>query len=215
MARPNVLLFAPVVLIWIVVIGHRRRGRILSGAVFTAGCLIAVLPVTIRNYVVGDDLVLISSQGGVNLYIGNNPRADGFNVVLPGTRPHWRDTYLDQKAIAERAEGRALKPSEVSSYYVKQTWKFVGDSPGTALGLMLSKLKLFWNGYEFANNKDIYDYTGRYTPVVRCLPLGFGAVGPLGLLGVVLYWPRRAELFPLWGFVVVYMVGVALFFVLR
>ena len=212
-ARPNVLLFAPVVLIWIVMIGDHRRGRILSGAVFTAGCLIPVLPVTIRNYVVGDDLVLISSQGGVNLYIGNNPQADGFNVVLPGTRPHWRDTYLDQIAIAERAEGRALKPSEVSGYYLRQTCKFVADSPGTALGLLFSKLKYFWNGYEFANNKDIYDYTGRYTPIVRYLPLGFGVIAPLGLLGLVLHWPRRRELFPLWGFVVVYTVSVVLFFV--
>ena len=35
----------------------------------------------------------------------------------------------------------------------------------------------------------------------------------MGLLGAVVSWPRRRELFPLWGFVLVYMISVVLFFV--
>ena len=214
LGRPDILLFAPVVLGWIV-LQYRTQRRNLIGyaAAFTLGCLIPVLPVTVRNYVVGHDRVLIASQGGVNLYIGNNPGADGFNVILPGTRAHWHEGYLDQIAIAERAEGRKLKPSEVSDFYVRQTWHFVTDQPLPALRLFFQKLKYFWNGYEFANEKDMYEYTARYTSIVRYLPLGFGLVAPLGLLGIFVTWPQRRRHFPLWGFVLTYMTAVALFFV--
>ncbi len=211
-ARPNILLFAPVILVWALMVRSGRRDRVLTGVTFTVACLIPVLPITVRNCVVGGDCVLISSQGGVNLYIGNNPESDGVNVLLPGTRPHWHDTYLDQIAIAERAEGRSLKPSEVSRYYLRQTWEFVREQPRAAAGLLYTKLTCFWNRHEFSNNKDIYDYTSRYAPFTGYLPLGFGVVGPLGLLGLITYWPRRRELFPLWGFLLVYMISVVLFF---
>src|SRR5262249_22248446 len=41
-----------------------------------AGAALAILPVTVQNLVLGGELVLISSNGGINLYIGNNPRYD-------------------------------------------------------------------------------------------------------------------------------------------
>ena len=41
------------------------------------GAGLAVFPVTLRNYVIGDDLVLVSAQGGANFYIGNGPDARG------------------------------------------------------------------------------------------------------------------------------------------
>jgi Tfp pilus assembly protein PilF len=47
---------------------------------------------------------------------------------------------------------------------------------------------------------------------MQFLPLGFAAVGPLGILGIALCRRRAMELFPLWGFVLVYMVSVVMFF---
>jgi len=78
---------------------------------------------------------------------------------------------------------------------------------------MLAKLAYFWTHVEILNNRHIYVMTERYTPVMRLLPLGFWLVGPLGLLGLAACWGRGRELFPLWGFVVVYMSSVVIFFV--
>ncbi len=213
-ARPTILLFAPAIVIWMAALPRRSWPELLrTAAVFTAGVALPILPITVRNYVVGHDRVLISSQGGVNLYIGNNPQAKGHGVTLPGTRWNWHLTSLDQIAIAEKAEGRKLKPSEVSGYYLRKTWEFVSGQPGAAAKLLCWKTVLLFNSYEFGNNKDIYGYTQRYTPIVRYLPLWFGLVGPLGFLGLVVLWPRRVELFPLWGFVLTYAATVVLFFV--
>ena len=44
--------------------------------------VLVIAPVTLRNYIVGHDVVLMTSNGGLNLYIGNNENADGvYNPV--------------------------------------------------------------------------------------------------------------------------------------
>ena len=106
-ARPNVLLFGLAVCLWIVI--RRRREwqhGLLHAFLFGLACLVPIIPITVRNYSVGDDLVLISSQGGVNFFIGNNPQADGTRAVVPGTRPDWWGGYHDTIAMAEQAATR-------------------------------------------------------------------------------------------------------------
>jgi tetratricopeptide (TPR) repeat protein len=78
---------------------------------------------------------------------------------------------------------------------------------------MLKKLSYFWSYWEVSNNQDIRFITSRYTPIVRFLPLTFGIVAPLGVLGIVLTLRRAKAMFPLWGFVLIYMTSVVLFFV--
>jgi tetratricopeptide (TPR) repeat protein len=212
-ARPNILLFAPAVVVWLGVLYRPAWKRAVTYVVcFGSGCLVAVLPVTIRNYVVGDDLVLIASQGGVNFFIGNNAGSDGQTAVVPGTPLGWWEGYHASTARAEQAVGRPLKPSEVSRYYFLEAFQFLRTQPAKAFSLTARKLWLFWGRWEIPNNKDIYFWTERFTPVIRFLPLGFGVIGPLGLLGLVLCGRRRLELFPLWGFILIYMVSVVIFF---
>jgi tetratricopeptide (TPR) repeat protein len=212
-ARPNVLLFGPAIVIWLFVrYREPRRHALVYAACVTAACLLVVLPITVRNYVVGNDLVLIASQGGVNFYIGNNAQSDGRTAIVPGTPGDWWGGYYATIARAEQARGRKLKPSEVSRYYFGEAWDFISQHPASFLNLTARKLSLFWSRWEISNNKDVYFWTERFTPIVRLLPISFGLVGPLGILGLVLCWRRRGELFPLWGFVLVYMLGVVLFF---
>ena len=212
-ARPNVLLYAPAVVVWLAVRYRPAWRRITTYAgCFVLGCVIPVLPVTVRNYLVGDDLVLIASQGGVNFFIGNNPESDGTTAIVPGSPGGWWEGYRATRALADRRLGRSLKPSEVSGYYYGQALEFFRSQPLKALALTAHKLRLFWNREEISNNKNIYFWTARYTPLVRLLPLGFGVIGPLGILGLALCWRRRQELFPVWGFVLVYMASIVMFF---
>ncbi|MGD8453557.1 MAG: tetratricopeptide repeat protein [Phycisphaerae bacterium] len=212
-ARPNVLLFGPAIVLWLLIRFRRQwRRALLHAACVTAGCLLVVLPITIRNWVVGKDLVLIASQGGVNFYIGNNPQTDGATAIVPGTPAGWWEGYRAAIARAEAARGGKLKASEVSDYYYDEAWAFIRNEPGRWLSLMVRKLRLFWGAWEISNNKGIYFWSEQFTPVLTWLPLNFALVGPAGILGLVLCWRRRGELFPLWGFVLVYMVSVVLFF---
>lgn len=208
LARPNILLFAPAAAAWIALRNGRRSPAWKSAAVYAAGCALAVLPVTARNWIVGGDRVLVSSQAGVNLFIGNNPEADGITVV--GEFESW---YRAQHAQAERAEGRELSPSEVSRHFTGRVLEFWAEHPVDALRLMGSKALDFWTYWEISNNQNPRFVAERYTKVAAFLPVGFWLVGPLGLLGWLANTRRAREQFPLWGFTLVYTASVVLFFV--
>ncbi len=220
-ARPNILLFGLAACVWLLLVDPReskgfganwRRG---FGRAFLFGgaCLVAILPVTVRNWTEGDDLVLISSQGGVNFYIGNNASSDGTTAVVPGTRAGWWEGYHDTIAIAENAEGRRLKPSEVSQYFFDQAYRFIRESTDDWIGLTCRKAGFFFNRAEFTNNQPIRFFAERFGPVVRLLPIGFGLIAPLSLLGLILCLKRFRRTFPLWGFCLVYTASVILFFI--
>ena len=96
------MLFAPALVVWILVLHRPHWRRSLGYALcLFIGCIAPVLPVTIRYLVVGNDFVLIASQGGVNFYIGNNPHADGMSAVIKGDPTEWQPCYDAQIARAE------------------------------------------------------------------------------------------------------------------
>ncbi len=213
-ARPNILLLAPPLVAWVFVLHRRQWKRALGHSLcLFVGTMTPIVPVTIRNYVVGHEFILIASQGGVNFYIGNNPDSDGMSAVIKGDPPQWKPCFDAQIARAERAAGHALSAGEVSDWYTRQALRFLRRQPGQAARLMLKKLRCFWSRWEVGNNQDLYFITSHYTPIVAYLPVRFAWFAPLGVLGVVLSLRRARELFPVWAFVVVYMLSVVMFFV--
>jgi len=226
LARPNILLFGICACLWLALVDLDRaeprsaprgrkgwRRRLVRAAVMGCACLITIAPVTVRNAVEGDDLVLISSQGGVNFFIGNNPASDGSAAVIPGARPGLWESYHDSIAMAEKAEGRALRPSEVSGHFFGRALDFLRRHPGDWFALTLKKAGYFWNQAEFTNNQPIRFFAERYGPISAWMPIGFSIVGPLSLLGLVLCLGRWRRFFPLYGFVLVYAASVIAFFV--
>ena len=80
LARPNALLLAPMLLVWLLWSLRERLSfarRLALAAALSAGVALLVLPATARNYAVGGDLTLITSSGGSNFFVGNNPEANG------------------------------------------------------------------------------------------------------------------------------------------
>lgn len=212
-ARPDILIFAPLIFVWLLVLQWRRRPTLIGhAACLVAGTLIPILPVTVRNYVVGHDRVLIATNGGVNFYIGNGPNADGTTAVIYGDPAGWTDGYIAQVKRAEDARGRKLKPSEVSDFYYELTFDYFAAHPGEVLARMLRKAGYFWTRWEIPNNQDIYFVVEHYTPIVRWVPIGFWLVGPLGFAGLLYSFTRGRRLVPLWGYVLAYWLVAVLFF---
>ncbi|MCK4305892.1 MAG: tetratricopeptide repeat protein, partial [Candidatus Eisenbacteria sp.] len=211
-ARPNILILLPA-LAWAF---HRavKRGFPKRAVVtFTLIALVPIAAVTAYNALAGGDLVLIASQGGVNFYIGNNEQSDGCTAIVPGTRGDWWGGRFDTIKIAERSAGRALKDSEVSSYWFRKAIQFIVTHPFQWLSLTARKLALFWSSAEIGNNSSVY-HQRAYASIMRHPLPGFGLVGPLGLVGIWLALRRRREVAMLpFLFVALYMAGVIAFFV--
>lgn len=187
LARPVALLPAGIIALDLFLSGTRTAagGRVKSTLVFLLGLAAAIAPVTLRNVSEGDG-VLISSNGGINLYLGNNEAATGFTAYHPELGIGW--TPETAHRWAETQLGRSLQPSGVSRYYTRQALRFWALRPLRAALLMLRKTYLALSGAEISNNGDLDFFAGR-NPMLRILLLlGFGVIGPFGLIGILLAW---------------------------
>ena len=201
LARPNLIFCPPFLVPAILAFQPFGRRFFRSAALYVAGAAMAVLPVTVRNLVVGHELVVISANAGHNLYLGNGPAADGLNP------------FPDEAArsiLVEMADDE-LGNGAQSARLTALTFDWVKRHPARTLSLLLKKLILWWNAYEIPNNRDLYLARGR-SPLLRLPWLAFALVGPLGLAGAALALRRRASA-PLLVFIAAYTLSILPFFV--
>ncbi len=182
LAQANILFFLPFLFFFLL-----KARRLLAFAVFVAALAIPVAYASIRNSLATKEFVFLSSNVGINFYIGNNETADGTYQ-----RPKGLDLtgdFTGQK-IAGFLTGRKLKQSEVSRYWLKQGLGFVLRKPGAALLLFLKKTAYYLSRHEIPQAENYY-YAQRFTPLLKYNPFVFGLIGPLALLGIFLVWPNR------------------------
>ncbi|MFH1277735.1 MAG: tetratricopeptide repeat protein [Candidatus Eisenbacteria bacterium] len=213
LARPNILLFAAGIPVWLMLCRRRSLLReVLFPTLLTAAVAVAVIaPVTVRNVREGGDRVWIASQGGINFYLGNHPGADGWSATAPGIRKDWSGGIEDSYLIAKRDLGHDPKPSEVSAYWYGRGLAFLRENPAEGARLLAKKAYLLFYGEELSNNQ-IIPFAARYSRVFRALPLGYGLLAALGLFGIARsYRDRRRAILLL--FLGLYGATIILFFV--
>ena len=219
-ARPNLLLYAGAIGLWIPLALRGRAGRRQIAAavgIFAAGVALCVLPVTVRNRVVGDDWVLVTYAAGLNLYLGNNPDADGtFRVPRIFPRSSADDPWEQRAvftAVAERVSGEALKPSQVSRFWVARALEWIREHPSDWLALGARKLSLSVNAWEPWNIRSIA-LSRELSWVLRQPLLPFGVLAPFALAG--LWWSadRWRRAMPLYIMLATIFGTMVVFFVL-
>ena len=188
------------------------KGFLRKGALLAAGLVLALLPVAIRNGIVGGDFLPTTFQGGVNFYIGNNPEADGtYRPIVPGKQIPALERQ-EPVRVAERELGRKLSPGEVSSFWMGKALSWAADHPGDFLRLQLRKLGMFWSWYEWPDAVDYYWVRGR-SPALRWLaPVEFGAVTLLALAGLWMIRRNPGPFAPALLFALGWMLTTVVFF---
>jgi len=224
-ARPNILLLAPLFMIWIY-LGLKEisliKRKIFIVAIYLAGILIPVFSVTLRNYLVTGETILISSQGGVNFYIGNNPDAEGLTMLMPEIKLDeslpWDEFTAATKEAAENEVGRSLSPAEESSFWTGKTLKFIWHNPGKFISLTFKKTVYFMLGFENSDQADIYQsraYSSIYSLLLwkKIIYFPYGLVFPLAVVGMIALWPGRKVLSLFYIFIIGYLPTIVLFLV--
>ncbi len=211
--RSNLLVFAvaavPVFLIYLRRLGWRRV------AAYFAPLAAIVFAVTLRNGLVGGDFVPISSQGGINFYLGNAPEAKGVYWNL-GEVYEGRPAELNRDLatlVAQELEGRTMKPSAVSRWWLLNGLAWLRDHPGEGAKLYWRKFRLLVNDYEVSLNVDFY-FMKFITPFHRLQIPYFGFIFPFAVIGLAIGW-RRSPFARTVGavFVAAYAVSVMIFFI--
>jgi tetratricopeptide (TPR) repeat protein len=186
LVRPNALPFGAVALGWAVWLAVRRgapRRAWVAVVGLPLGTLCAVAPAAIRNYVVAHEFVLISSNAGINLFLGNNEFAQGRFVNIPGFQRFGTCyDYIDVKRYSEEKSGRPLSYSEVSGYFTREALGYIRRNPAHILGLALTKTLLFWGPVEVGHNKDEH-FERLHSRVLRRIPVGFPLAQSLAVMG--------------------------------
>lgn len=209
--RPNVILFVPLALFWIGLVA--TPGAIFrNAALFLLGCFLIISPVTVRNYVVAGDAVLITSSGGFNFFLGNNAEASGTITPPDFIRFNPQTEHKDAKREAERRAGRPLKASEASSFWFREGLGYIASAPAAYLELLGKKLFYVASFYEIPDNMD-FQLMKKIAPVLGFPMIGFGVIFPffmLGLLASIREWRRYLLLHLMIGS---YLVFFLMFFV--
>ncbi|HUR17293.1 MAG TPA: tetratricopeptide repeat protein [Candidatus Limnocylindrales bacterium] len=216
LSRENALVLAAAMLVWL----FRKpplvsKERLVPAAWLLAGLAIVLLPVAIRNRVVGGEFQLTTSQFGPNFYIGNNESSSG--VYQPLRFGHGDPRYERQDAteLAQQATGRTLSGGEVSEYWTRRALDYIRTQPGDWLQLTGRKIMLVWNAAEVADTEDELTYAD-WSIVLRVAGwvFHFGVLAPLALLGLWATWPRRGELWLLYLLPAAYAVTLVAFAVM-
>jgi tetratricopeptide (TPR) repeat protein len=186
----SVLAFSPLVAVFLAF--HTRWPgalRLKAAALMALGVAVIVVPVTIRNYAVGKDFVPLTSNAGLNFYIGNNPKSTGAYV-----KPEQLDIYTDPsgESLAEAATGGDLRPSEVSSWWAGRALDYIRSNPAEAAHNYLRKLFFFWSVYEVPQIEHL-SFEKRYSDILKIPSPTFGIVCPLGVVGAFLAIRRKRE----------------------
>ncbi|MFN0149657.1 MAG: tetratricopeptide repeat protein [bacterium] len=191
LARPNILACLPILLAWAFWVLRRRgdsRRFVRDAAAIVLGTALAIAPATIRNLVVSGDPVLISCNGAINLYIGNNPKSDPVSPRIPdlrevaGVRGWSWFSYGEIVRGVARLEGREMSYSDVDRYFSKKAMDYIAANPGRSIGLAAQRALLMLGPAEVSNNK--VDQLERSNSRVLSFLPGFPIVLTLALVGV-------------------------------
>ena len=177
---------------------------------FLAGIALCILPVTMRNYIASKTWVPISTNAGINLFIGNNPDFENTIIIRPGI--DWLN--LLNKPFRENVR----TPEDADRWFIWQVIKFAKTNPAKFTYNMLQKTLLFLNGYEMPRNTSIYSYRPKSKLLsvlvwkVGSFFFPFSILFPFFLLGFITNAWRSMESKILAVFIVIYSLSVILFF---
>jgi tetratricopeptide (TPR) repeat protein len=215
LTRENALALVAMVGVWGLVEGRRAPSRTFASlGCFAAGLALLLLPAVAHNYHAGGELYLTSWQSGQNLYIGNNPGANGSYIPLRYGRVSPEYERQDAIDLAQRAVGRPLTPREVSGYWTQQALDYITSRPLDWLRLMGRKFVLLWNAREAVDTESQYTYAEWSLPLrLTGWFTHFGILVPLAVIGGWSSWGERRRLSVFYALAATYAASVLVFYV--
>ncbi|MBX3422688.1 MAG: tetratricopeptide repeat protein [Pirellulaceae bacterium] len=214
--RENARIAFPLMLAWILLqFSEQPRTKRWAGAgLFTAAMALVLLPVGLRNYYVGGEFLLTTSQVGPNFFIGNHAGANGTYQPLQSGRGDPRYERQDAIRLAEQSVGRSLSPGEVSSFWLRRSADYIFSQPLDWMKLLAWKSLLTIHAIELVDSESI-DLYAEYSLVLRWLYRlwHFGILMPLAVWGAWVTRQHWRELWVFYGLFVLLAASTVLFFV--
>lgn len=156
-----------------------------------AAAVAVIAPVTLTNRARSGEWIFISANGGVNLWIGNNPNVDRAMAIRPGAE--W------EALVGEPERQGVAGAGAQSDYFVKKTARWCASAPGACLKNLAWKTRLLLVSRDLPRNEDLY-IAREQSPVLGALVARMGGAAlpytllwPLGVGGAVFLWLGRSR----------------------
>jgi Tfp pilus assembly protein PilF/4-amino-4-deoxy-L-arabinose transferase-like glycosyltransferase len=201
LTRENALVFFVILAAWLPfhLAGQTLRKRVSAVGLLVAGIAVILFPVGLRNWKVGGEFLITTSQAGPNFYIGNHEGATGRYIPIRPDRDGPEFERIDATEVAEQAVGHKLTPGGVSSYWWSRSAAWMRAHPGDWAALAGRKVLLTWNSAELPDTESLEVYRD-YSPVLNALSavLGFATLLTFAAPGMLITWrasPRPTLLY--------------------
>ena len=184
LAKDTTLLLIPLVIVWIYFLKGSFDKSLKPILSYALGAFLIIGALTARNIIIGKDFVLTTYSGGMNFHMGNFRGADGALKEPDFIRIDPEFEEIDSKREAERRTSRAMKPSEISNFWYKETVKEIMQDPSGFLNLLVRKTGLLINRTGLSDNYQMAFFK-RYSPLFKYALIGFWPIVVLGLGGII------------------------------
>ncbi len=220
LTKPSFLLFIPLAIVWITILERHRltAGKLLLRIfIFPVIVFSIVGTITARNYLLLDDIILVTADAGKVFYHGNAAQSTALKWAgLPdqgfieekSDEPDY--AHVAFRDFASKMAGKKLHPSEASKFWTRKTLSDITADPGLYFRRQLEKLLFFFSDYELHYIASAYtEYrNSRSLPFVR-----FSWIVALGVMGMLVSTGQFTRLLPVYGMVLLYLTSSLIFVV--
>lgn len=185
LGRGNAVLLIPLYLVASRLLEKKWKTALSRWGLFAIGGLAVIFAVTVRNYTVEKEFVPISGNYAA-FYIGNNETSNGLYSRPPFIAgASFEDEVLATREAVSKDLGRDVTLGEAASYLFRSGIEYVVENPIRVLRLDLLKAFYFFNSTEPPTNLN-YHFAREFSGILRALPMDFGIIASLGILGLIL-----------------------------
>lgn len=126
LVQPSLQLLLPIAVIYPILANHPKRA--LSATLICLAALTCITPWTLRNFIVFDKFILVSTNGGSNLYRANNEMATG-GYTERGTIDLSNLGELEQDKTGKRlaVDWILSNPHSFARLAIEKQFRFMGD----------------------------------------------------------------------------------------
>lgn len=175
LVKPQMTVIAGAYLIWLMFSKHWRAAVIIAGTI----CIL-VMPWIVRNAIVMNDAAM-TTNGGVNFWIGNNPEANG-SYKIPTVNP--LDSIRNETERSREGYRRGMN--------------FIVTQPLTGLMLAGKKIAYLWSSqlYLLFLSRSGSEADTSYRAYVHALPVQTMLIMNLPYIALVLFGTAGLFVFP-------------------
>jgi 4-amino-4-deoxy-L-arabinose transferase-like glycosyltransferase len=216
-ARSTILMFLPVVIFWLIYSQKKMKDpRPVTSVIILVVVISLLFPFLtwIRNTAVTKEKVIVSTNTGINLFIGNNDNWLKTYKIRPG---HKWNVLVREPLVA--GNSWLLNHSAQNDYFMKKSISWMKKNPVKFVKNLLEKTYYHFHGYELIRNVDLYHLSG-YSVLLSLLMwripflfFPFGLLSPLFLVSLFFLFQKDwKRYFLLTSFLIIMSAVIVVFF---